>query len=1136
VLFADLVGFTSLSETRDPEHVKNIVDESFERLVADIAAYGGQVDKIVGDAILALFGAPTAHEDDAERAVRAALAMQRTFADCDAAAGVSGLRMRIGINTGEVLVGALRVGGDYTAMGDVVNSAQRLQTTAQPGQIVVGNATHAATRHVVRYTELGPVNARGRDEPIYAWAAEEALLPPGARPGRGSAPMVGRDEELGLLTRAVDTAVRRRRAQLLLVVAEAGMGKTRLAEEVASEAECNHGVTVLEGRCVPYGEANVWWPVAEALRSTCEVNVTDPLDVAQPLVEARAKTGLSLDSEAEIERVTDGLLHLMGYEGPLGGIDPVRAREEVRRSLLKFIDGFARQHPVVVLFSDLHWADDVVLELVDQLLERLSSLPVVLIGTARTDLFDRWKPAVGRHSQLVLNLDPLSREATATLLEAIAEGPVPEDLRNALLDRSGGNPFFLEELVSLLAETQVREEDPAVPPVGGARELPHTLRGLVAARLDGLTVDERCTLEDAAVLGRRGQVMALHIMGEEAHGISSSAVSAAVSGLEAKDLIVTEDGRWSFRSDLVREVAYGMLTKADRARRHFGVAKWMESHDVTTAADVDRIAHHYATSAALVDELGYVADLPDEIQERALTWLDRAVSQAEGGELFPVIEKLCTHALQLRRVPRKQRERFLMARAKARINIRDLDGGAADVDAAMDAASAAHDELGRAAALTARGDLEQKLGDLERSLTTLDEAVAVYRAEGDDEGLATALRTAGLTRLFGNDSDGATKSFGEALDLYRSQGNRRGEAWALQNLAWVAYTNGDAGKAEAWLNESVQAFTEIRDSGGLGWATGLLAFVRYHQGRYAEAEAMAEQMYVEAGQRGDRWAEGMMRNLLAMLGLWGGRAAESVPHAEAAYKLFMEMRDWYGEMISAGVLGRALLAVGRIEDGFAVLDQSIRRASELPLNQAEEVAEAQMTCAAAQAGMPDYAIAAPAIGDEPVHEIGWLDWHVATALTDLQRGAITEARERLERLVAGDSPNCYAASALTLARSADGDADGARSLALKVAGLENSTYSDRIMAMLGGGLGQARVGEHDVADAWLRTARELAEGTEDHLLAAVVRVAEAHAGAALGRTGTEDDLHRATLALAAMGVTQPGWDNAFRLAAGRPSS
>ena len=369
-----------------------------------------------------------------------------------------------------------------------------------------------------------------------------------------------------------------------------------------------------------------------------------------------------------------------------------------------------------------------------------------------------------------------------------------------------------------------------------------------------------------------------------------------------------------------------MMTKADRARRHYGVAKWMESHHVTAPADVDRIAHHYATAATLIDELGYVSDLPDEIQDSALMWLDRAVSQAEAGELYPVVEKLCTHALELRRVPREQRERFLLARSKERINVRDLEGAAVDVDAMMQSATAAHDDLARAAALTTRGDLEQKIGDLEHSLTTLEEAVGLYRAVGNEEGLAEALRAYGMTRMFANDSDGATASFSEALDLYRSHGNRRGEAWALQNLAWVAYTNGDAGKAEEWLNESVQAFTEIRDSGGLGWATGLLAFVHYHQGRHAEAEAMAQRMYLDASQRGDRWAEGMMRNLLAMLGLWGGRLAESVPHGEAAYKLFMEMRDWYGEMISAGVLGRSLLAVGRVDEGFAVLDQSIRRA------------------------------------------------------------------------------------------------------------------------------------------------------------------------------------------------------------------
>jgi tetratricopeptide (TPR) repeat protein len=998
---------------------------------------------------------------------------------------------------------------------------------------VVGNTTHTATRHVVRYTDLGPVNARGRDEPIHAWAAEEALLPPGARPGRGAAPLIGRDEELGLLTRAINTAVTRRRALFLLVVAEAGMGKTRLAEEVASAAECDHGVTVLEGRCVPYGEANVWWPVAEALRSTCGVDVADSADVAQRQVLARTQLGLPDETPAEVERVTSGLLHLMGYEGPLTGIDPARAREEVRRSLVTFVEGWARQQPVVVLLSDLHWADDLVLELADQMLERLASLPVVLIGTARTDLFDRWRPTVGRHNQLVLNLDPLSREATADLLEAIAEGPVPDELRTVLLDRSGGNPFFLEELLSLLAEPPDQAGDEvAVPMSTSARELPHTLRGLVAARLDALDIDERGVLEDAAVLGRRGHLLALQIMGEEAHGTSTSVVDTAVAGLVAKDLLLVEGGYWSFRSDLVREVAYGIMTKADRARRHYGVAKWMESHRVESPADVDRVAHHYATAATLVDDLGFVPEVPDEVHARALEWLDRAVTQAEAGELYPVVVKLCTVALELRRVPPATFDRFLLTRARARINVRDLAPAELDINAAMESATKSGDDVARAAALTARGDLEQKAGDLSRSLATLLEAVDLYTAAGDEQGIAESTRALGMSRMFAGDGEGATASFTEALELYRSLGDRRGEAWALQNLAWVAYTAGDAATAERWLHESVATFTEIQDAGGLGWATGLLAFVRYHQGRYAEAEAMAERMYIEAGQRGDPWAEGMMRNLLAMLGLWSGRAEQAVPHGEAAYRLFTRIRDWYGEVVAAGVLGRALVAVGRIDDGFAVLDESIERAHEVPVDQSLIIAETQLVCTAAQAGMPDRAPAPLTIAVDEANEIGWVDRLIADALVALQRGDVKDARARLEPLVRGEEPNAYAASTLAIARAADGDAAGARALSLKVAGLESATYSDRIMAMLGGGLGQARIGDHDVADAWLRTARELADGTDDRLLSAVVRVAAGRAAQALGRDDADDELRRAQLAMSSMGITEQGWDTAFRLAAG----
>ncbi len=265
VVFADLVGFTGLSEHLDPEQVKGIVDGCFGRLVADIASFGGRVDKIVGDAIVALFGAPVSHEDDAERAVRAALRMHQTLADRTAGLGVD-IQMRVGVNTGEVLVGPLRSGGDYTALGDAVNIAQRLQVTAPPGGVLVGPATHATTEAVVRYQYVGPIAARGREEPVEAWLALEAVAPPGRRPRRHRAPLVGRMAERALLLDGIRLAVSHYRPFHAQIEGEGGVGKSRLAEEVLAEARAAFGVEVLVGRCLPYGEANVWGPLAGAVR------------------------------------------------------------------------------------------------------------------------------------------------------------------------------------------------------------------------------------------------------------------------------------------------------------------------------------------------------------------------------------------------------------------------------------------------------------------------------------------------------------------------------------------------------------------------------------------------------------------------------------------------------------------------------------------------------------------------------------------------------------------------------------------------------------------------------------------------------------------------------------------------------
>src|SRR3954454_16369419 len=324
MLFGDLVGFTSLSEQLDPEHVKNIVDRCFERLAADITAFGGRVDKIVGDAIVALFGAPVAHEDDGERAVRAALQMQRSIAGMADQLGFD-VRLRIGVNTGEVLVGALRAGGDYTAMGDVVNVASRLQTIAAPGQVIVGADTYAATSDVMRYEALGPLQARGREEPVEAWRAVEALAPPGYRPLRARPPLIGRDAEIGLLHHALRTSAPRRRAGLVLLLGEAGVGKSRLAEELAERATNDHGAVLLEARCVPYGEGDVSWPLAEAVRQACGVAANEHIDVVTDRCGAAslAVTGLDPDSPDAV-RTHDALAYVLGDPDALAEVESGR--------------------------------------------------------------------------------------------------------------------------------------------------------------------------------------------------------------------------------------------------------------------------------------------------------------------------------------------------------------------------------------------------------------------------------------------------------------------------------------------------------------------------------------------------------------------------------------------------------------------------------------------------------------------------------------------------------------------------------------------------------------------------------------------------------------------------------------------
>ena len=1142
VLFADLVGYTTLAEPLDPEKVKNLIDHVFQRLVADITECGGQVDKIVGDAIVALFGAPTAHEDDAERAVRAALRMQQTLGSMAGETGASeadAIRMRIGVNTGEVLVGALRAGGSITAMGDVVNTASRLQTSAAPGEVVVGAATHRATRGVIRYEPRGLLTAKGREERVEAWVAVEALLPPGYRPNRRTVPMVGRADELSLLRNVVDSSVGNRRALLALLVGDAGVGKTRLAEEVACWASEEHGTLAIEGRCVPYGEANVWWPVAEALRHACFVEVGADADDARRRTRDRVGQALDLPAEApEVDRVTTGLLHLMGYESALKTIDASNAREEAIRSVVTFVEGSTRHQPVMIQLSDLHWADEVVLELVDTLLERLARQPFVLVATARQAIRERWSPRPGRHNFLAVNLDPLEDEAAGELLDSLVSSAPSPELREALVVRSGGNPFFLEELVSLVGDRVPAADGSARAEDDELHELPDTLRGLVAARLDGLTIEERAVLTDGAVLGRRGSVDHLRRVSDGMGRVID--VDAAVAELVAKELFELTDGEWSFRSDLVREVAYNTITKLDRARRHIGIAAYIEEHhgDELTDTVVDKMAHHYGVGAGLLTELGSAVDGPDRVRARAVRWISEAADRARRTDLLPMALRLSTQALALLDdEPSEQRIAILLGRSHVRAESWDIDGARADAQAAIAEADLIGHPGCQARGLLALGDVAQKAGDSEGAVALLRDAGERFAALGDDQGRGEALRLEGMAELFRGAVGPAEVAVRAALEAFRSTGSRSGEAWALQNLAWIAFTTGRADEAEGRLQRAIATFTEIGDGVGTAWSVGLLAFVKFQQGHHQEARALGRGVLEEARARGDRWATGMMSVLMAMLDLWSGHTEQAVVQAQEAATLFAEIGDPYGRTQATAPLARALAMVGRVEEGLATFDAALELATAMPGVEAMLLAQVAVAGAHVQLGDPERALHGDMFGRGGSLASGIpadSETVVIYALACLQQGRSADAEAALAGLPNLDEtgPRPFTRTALALAASAAGRIDEAVEHAERAAEHSAATYLDLATIDAAVGLAMAGAGREAEARRWLDQACARVDATEDRLDQAVARLARAVGLDAMGTPDAIEAMADACDRLDAMGVTASGWRTAFALAAG----
>jgi tetratricopeptide (TPR) repeat protein len=780
------------------------------------------------------------------------------------------------------------------------------------------------------------------------------------------------------------------------------------------------------------------------------------------------------------------------------------------RSALVVLDALALVKPLVLVVSDLHWASDDTLELCERLLGRLRNRPFVLIATARPDIETRWNPEPGKYNGITLQLDPLDQAATAELVRALFDGNADPELATLLMERSGGNPFFIEELAAFMQDSGDTR----------LREVPATLHGLLAARLDTLAAGERTLLEDCAVLGATGPVDAVLQLSE------GDDARDRLERLAERDLIELDDDDFHFKSDLIHEIAYGTLTKAERARRHARAAPVLAARGESA---IDAVAHHLATAAELVAELGTVPGVPADVREQAVETLARAADRAELVESWKVFGDHNDRALGLLPPePSAARWRALLGRGKAGVQQRRIDAAREDLLVVLAEATAAGEVRAQAEALTQLGAAEIAVGAYDAADETLSAALERWREVGDDAGGADVMRELGVSHLFRGDLVQAERYVSEALAAYRSAGRERGGAWALQNLAWIAFTRGDIPHAEERLQQSASAFAELGDWGGLSWAYGLLAFVRYTQGRNEEAAQLAEHIAADGRETGNRWMVGMMGVLLANVRLWSGRMNESIGYGEDAVALFQEISDRWGEVMATGAVVRALAELGREAEYADTLAHYRTISREMPDEGMRTFPEVMEALVDLQQGRPDPALAILErldFGADDSGQLGSADGCAALGLARLQLGMVEEAIAVLATGFASakeDGPAMAIGSRLALAYAAAQRPDDAAAVLADLERRTGGSFSDRMFVLW--------------ADAFVRTQRnasdarepadaayELALRTDAPLEHAIAGLARAKVLAALGTDDATDATEESSLQLDALDLTCDGW-------------
>jgi class 3 adenylate cyclase/tetratricopeptide (TPR) repeat protein len=916
VLFADLVGFTTLSESRDPEEVRELLSRYFDTCRRLVGLYGGVVEKFIGDAVMAVWGTPVATEDDAERAVRTALDLIAAVQALGQEAAVDGLRARAGVLTGEAAVNLAAVGEGMVA-GDLVNTASRVQSVAEPGAVFVGEATRRATEGTVVYEAAGSFELKGKEGETPLWRALRVVSGrAGSLKSEGlEAPFVGRDRELRQIKDLFHVCEEERRAQLVSVTGIAGIGKSRLAWEFYKYFDgIVQTVYWHRGRCLAYGEGVTYWALADMVRWRCGIGEDDPQEEALRKLEAALEEHL-LDPE-ERRFVEPRLAQLLAL-----GEATSRDRQDLFAAWRLFFERLADTYPTVLAFEDMQWADASLLDFVEYLLEWSRDKPLFVVTLARPELLEK-RPTwgAGHRNFTSLYLEPLSPQAMDELLVGLVPG-LPVTLRDQILARAEGVPLYAVETVRMLLDRGLLVQDGSAYKVVGeveTLEVPETLHALIAARLDGLSADERRLLGDAAVLGKTFTPHALTALS----GIHRDRLEELLSGMVRREVLglqsdprSPEQGQYTFLQDLLRHVAYETLPRRERREKHLAAAKHL-----STNLGEDEVAEVVASHLLDAYRLDPEAADSHGLRQRAFEALLRAGERAGSLGAATEAERYFDQAAEL--APEQRKEAAALVRAgEMAMRASRFERATNVFERAISLYEAVGDTHAAARASGWLASVDANTGRRDEAIDRMERALAVIADDEPDEDLALLLTRLGQSYWFRGNVELASERTEKALDLAEALNvpeiltrgwNTRGmivgasrpqESRGLFQLAFD----------KAMANELLSLASSI---------SGQLSDVGFRQDRYLDSLAHLDEMLAISRRIGHRiyewFALSEMSYALTMLGRWDeafARLAE-IPEEQlgASVQLLSPLSGVLDIHVHRGELDEARTLLARFAD------------------------------------------------------------------------------------------------------------------------------------------------------------------------------------------------------------------------------